>query len=306
MSQTNQTNQPANKRKKKKKWLWIILALLLATAVVLALLSGGSKEHAYAQEAAGARDLSTYYSFSGNLTPIQDEVQTAKTSLKVKELYVQEGDLVNEGDALLRGFDGTRIYAGYKGTVEELYPVADDMLQPGSQIARIVDYQALEVSIDVDEYDIGAVSLGKEGTVFINAIDRSISGAVSDIARSATIEGGVSYYPVKMQVEAQPDVLSGMSVEVNILNQQALGAVSVGLKAIAYDEYNKPYVSVRGTDGKLHAQYVETGVSDGQNIQILSGLALGDTVYYREGSMVNFYAMQQEMKDARSTVMGSD
>ena len=152
----------------------------------------------------------------------------------------------------------------------------DDSVQPGSQIARIVDYGTLEVTVDVDEYDIGAVTIGKEGTVYLNALERSIPGVVSEVAREATMEGGVSYYEAKLQVDAGSEVRSGMSVEVTILNQQALSAPSLSLDSLSYDEYNRPYVYLRDSEGQLKATPVETGISDGKNIQILSGVSEGD------------------------------
>ena len=229
-----------------------------------------------------------------------DEVQTAKDALKVKELYVQEGDRVEEGDALLRSGDGTRVYAAYSGTIEELYVETDDALQPGSQIARIVDYDALEVSVDVDEYDIDAIEEGKEGEVYLNALDTTVPGTVTEIARNATTEAGVSYYPVKLEVEAAQNVRSGMSVEVSILNQQALGAVSLSLDALSYDEYNRPFVYLKDAEGKLVAEYVETGVSDGQYIEIVSGVSEGEAVYYQSNDLARFFAMQQRMMGVES------
>ena len=288
------------KRKRRRKWPWFVLALVLIAAAVVYFLNAGEQaaQALFTEEAVQNRDIVTYYSFSGNLTPVTDEIQTAKDSLKVKTLYVSEGDTVSEGDLLLRGTDGTRVYASHSGTIETLYAEKEDTLQPGSQIARIVDYETLEVSVDVDEYDIGAVEIGKEGTVYLNALERSIPGTVSEVSREATTEGSVSYYQAKLQVDAGSDVRSGMSVEVTILNQQALDTPSLSLDALSYDEYNRPYVYQKNAEGQLTAVQVETGISDGRNIQILSGVAEGDKVYYQSFDMERFFQMQQEMMGA--------
>lgn len=176
------------RRKKRRKWPWIVLVLVLLLIAAFVLSLRQTAAQSLTEEIAQRRDIVTYYSFSGSLIPVTDEVQTAKDSLKVKELYVQEGDRVEEGDALLRSSDGTRVYAAYSGTIEELYVETDDSLQPGSQIARIVDYDALEVSVDVDEYDIDAIEEGKEGEVYLNALDTTVPGTVTEIARNATTE----------------------------------------------------------------------------------------------------------------------
>lgn len=286
------TNLPPQK-KKRRKWPWLVLLLLIAVGAWLYVSAGQQASQALlSEETVQRRDLVTYYTFSGSLTPVTDEVQTAKESLKVKEVYAAEGDRVEKGDALLRATDGTRVYAAHSGTIEEMDLEKDDSLQSGSQIARIVDYETLEVSVDVDEYDIGAVEEGKAGTVYLNALERSIPGTVSEIGRTATTEGGVSYYEVKFEVDAGTDVRSGMSVEVSLLNRQSLGALSLSLDALSYDEYNRPYVLQKDAEGHLTMVMVETGVSDGKNIEILSGLEEGAKVYYHSNDLARFFRMQ--------------
>ena len=282
------------RRKKRRIWLWILLAAVLALGVWLYFSTKDVARQSMQQETAQKRDIVTYYSFEGNLIPVTDEVQTAKESLKVKEVYVSEGDKVEKGDALVRGTDGTRIQAACTGTVETLFVEADDLLQPGSQLCRIVDWDHLEVSVNVDEYDIDALSEGKEGTVYLNALDAAAPGKVSEIGREAVTQGGVSFYPVKFGVDALPNVRSGMSVEVQVLNRQALDAVSLPLTAISYDEYNKPYVLVKEGE-EYRRQEITLGVSDGRNVEVLTGLADGATVYYLSDDLARFFAMRMGM-----------
>ena len=282
------------RKKKHKKWPWLILLAIIALAVWFFASTAKVAQQSLSEETAQRRDIVTYYSFEGNLIPQTDEIQTAKEGLKVKELYVAEGDTIQQGDPLLRGTDGTRLYAAHTGTVETLFAEVDDTLQPGSQLCRIVDWDHLEVSVNVDEYDISAITEGKEGTVYLNALDAVMPGTVTEVGREAVIEGGVSFYPVKFGVDALSGVRSGMSVEVQVLNQQALGAVSLPLTAISYDEYNKPYVLVKSGE-EYAVQAITLGVSDGQNVEILSGLSEGDKVYYLSNDFARFFAMQQEM-----------
>lgn len=288
-------NRQPGKKKKRKLWLWLAAAGAAVLVIVIMIVTAGRGSTAFSQEEAVRRDIVTYYSFSGNLTPVYDEVQTAKEAVKVKELYVAEGDHVTEGQPLLRGSDGSRVYAAHDGVVDALIAENDDQLQPGSQIARIVDYDQLEVSVNVDEYDIGAISLGKEGTVYLNALDLSVPGKVTEIARSATTEAGVSYFAVKLAIDAQEGVRSGMSVEVSILNQHAPNAVALPLSVISYDETNTPYVLIRDEQGKPTAVTIKTGVSNGEYVEIVSGLSEGQIILYHGSNMARFYAMRENM-----------
>lgn len=279
--------QPRRK-KKRRIWPWLLLLAALAAAALFFFGPRGQVQRGFKQVAAQKRDLSTWYAFSGNLTPITDEVLSAQKQMTVKELYVKEKDDVREGDALLRASDGQRVYAQYTGTLEELFVKEDDMLQPGTQIARLVDYDRLEVSVDVDEYDIDALTLGKQGEVFINALGQTVGGTVSSIARSATTQGGVSFYAVKLQVEAQPGIRSGMSVEVRVLKESAPGAITLPLSAISYDDDNNPYVLLQ-QDKDMVQRYIVTGISDGVYVQVVSGVSDGESISYADGDMMRFF-----------------
>ena len=157
-----------------------------------------------------------------------------------------------------------------------------------------MDYDRLEVSVNVDEYDIDSLALGKEGTVYVNAVDAAVPGQVTEIGREAVNQGGVSFYPVKFAIEPPANVRSGMSVEVQVLNRQALDAVSLPLTAISYDEYNKPYVLLADGEG-YRQQEITLGVSDGRNVEVLTGLADGETVYYLSNDLARFFAMRMGM-----------
>ena len=277
-----------NQGKKRKKWPWALLILLAAAAfAIFRILGSGSIN--YKQATASLRDMATYYTFSGNLMPVTDEIQTSKQQLRVREVYVKEGDTVKEGELLLRAADGTRVPARASGTLEALFAEADDLLQPGSQIARIVDYDRLEVSVNVDEYDISTLSLGKKGDVYINALGLNVPGTVSKIARDATITGGVSFYVVKLQITDVENVRSGMSAEVKVLKEEARGALSLNISTISYDEDNNPFVFVREGEREMARRYLVTGISDGVFVQVLSGLKENETIYYAEGNMTRFF-----------------
>ena len=75
-----------------------------------------------------------------------------------------------------------------------------------------------------------------------------------------------------------------MQVSAKVLKEQAEDAVLLRQDAVQFDDYNKPYVLVRGADGKsVEQKRVTVGVSDGMNCEITSGLNAGDTVLKSSG-----------------------
>ena len=59
-------------------------------------------ESQYIEEQVKIRDITNYYSFTGNITPVSEvEIVPEITGVKVTELYISEGDEVQEGDVLM-------------------------------------------------------------------------------------------------------------------------------------------------------------------------------------------------------------
>jgi len=58
------------------------------------------KEQPYIEEVAKTQDISTYYSFDGNISAKDSQEVVSKTNLSVKKFYVKEENIVNVGDLL--------------------------------------------------------------------------------------------------------------------------------------------------------------------------------------------------------------
>ena len=61
-----------------------------------------------------------------------------------------------------------------------------------------------------------------------------------------------------------------------------------GDRMLVYTAYNEE------TDELLSPVTVQTGVSDGTDVEIISGLALGDTYYYRYADAISYVTGETE------------
>lgn len=200
---------------------------------------------------------------------IEQNIRTAREQLKQAEAAYKN---------LERQLDDTKIFAEISGEVDEIHVEEDDSLIMGTKIMEIVNYNDLQVIIKVDEYDLRAVTLGKETDVFINALDKTVKGKVDEISRQAQVVNGVSYFPTTISLENDEDLRVGMSVEVKILNHNVKDAVTVPMKALQFDSENKPFVYTRDSEGKVITKYVEVGINDGTVAEILSGVEPGEII----------------------------
>jgi multidrug efflux pump subunit AcrA (membrane-fusion protein) len=90
--------RPSRHWLKSKKFIAAILAVLLIVVIVTVVLSG---EETYAEISAQRRDITTYYSFTGNIEANHSQSVLATGSEPVQRFYAQEGDRVQPGDLLV-------------------------------------------------------------------------------------------------------------------------------------------------------------------------------------------------------------
>ena len=82
-----------SKLKKKKKTV-IVVVVILVLIVGIASCSMKGTTASYTEETVGKRDIVTYHTFTGNITPVADRNVIASTASKVEKVVVSEGDEV--------------------------------------------------------------------------------------------------------------------------------------------------------------------------------------------------------------------
>lgn len=256
---------------------------------------------------------------SGPFANAAQSTVTARTSGKLESLKVSEGDRVSK-DQLLGVFeaadmdsqienarlslrsaelalqstqdqlDNYSITSPISGTVIEKNFKAGDNLDAttGGYLAVIYDMSKLTFDMKIDELDIGKIRLGQEVRITSKALEgQEFTGRVSKININGTTAGGVTSYPVTVDVDDPGDLLPGMNVSAEIQVEHAEHVLTVPVEMVgrgnvvqvlpaeAYDKDGKPDYS------RLEAREVTLGRNDENYIEILSGLEEGETVVYK-------------------------
>ena len=266
--------------KKKRKWLRLVIPLVLIAAAVVFYMSRPGSGPRYAEAIASTGNISTTYSFTGNITAPQMQTLTASANATVRDIYVSANETVKSGDRIVRLSDGTTIKSDIDGEVVRLNVQKDSAVTSGSTLATIMDVTQLEVEISIDEYDVAAISIGKEVEVTVNALGITCPGTVASFDKNASTNGTLSTYAAVVAIDAPEGVLPGMQVEVKMLNQSAENVTLLSVDALQFDDQNRAYVLTRSGNGEYIETYVQTGINDGVSVEITSGLASGTAVYY--------------------------
>jgi len=128
------------------------------------------------------------------------------------------------------------------------------------------------------------LSVGQSCTVSVISLGVDFNTTIAHINRVSQSQGTVAFYSVTCDLTVPENVLPGMQATVTLPSDALQGVTTLDMAALAFDEDKNPYVLSRQSDGTYQKVAVETGLSDGMKVQIISGVNAGDVVYAASGS----------------------
>ena len=243
-------------------------------------------ELAAQQQKESAESSASIASSSYELT----EVELEQAVESAQETYDELEDQIEEVRSLLSE-DGI-VYAECDGLVAslsveegddvEVY-IDDDtnLILSYATLLTMTDISSVYVPITISEEDILNVSIGQEATVTMNAFpNQTFAAEVDTITVDAARSGAatVSYtVNVRFAQVNELDMLEGMSAEVTLVQRAARDVLYVNSQAVNFSG-GVSTVQVEKADGTTETRTVETGFSNGQYVEIVSGLSEGETV----------------------------
>ncbi|VBB05010.1 rnd efflux pump membrane fusion protein barrel-sandwich domain [Lucifera butyrica] len=145
-------------------------------------------------------------------------------------------------------------------------------------LMSIADMSKMQIKVLVDETDIGKVQIGQAVSFTVDAYtDKTFTGKVTGISKSATTSSNVVYYPVYVDVDSPQGLLyPTMTARVTITVGERKNVLVVPLAAIK-DNKGQQYVQVM-VNGKPQDTPVTLGLRDDEKVEILNGLSEGSSV----------------------------
>lgn len=263
---------------------------------------------------------------SGTFTYKEERTVTAKTSGEVASLAVSEGDQIQNGSTLVQlssdtiddtiasqsdalrqaelslenakeALDNYTITSPISGTIVEKAYKAGEKTEQGKELCKIYDLSYLTLTLNVDELDISDVEVGQKVTITADAVEgKTYEGVVTKVSVAGTTSNGYTSYPVTIQIDETDGLMPGMNVEATIVMNSSENTLAIPQDALARGDkvlvtIDSPS-AVNALDEEAPEGYVyvpvTTGVSNGDYLEVTSGLQEGDTVAYIP-SMVDPY-----------------
>lgn len=159
--------------------------------------------------------------------------------------------------------------------------------QPGTEMATVADMRDLIFKGTVDEIDVGKLSVGMPARIKVGALPTDIvTGKVSRIAPQAQQKEGATLFDVEIELDPGNKITlrAGYSANADVIIREKKDVLTVPERLVTFEDGGKKAtVEVASGDPKIQPKKIEvkTGVSDGLNVEIVSGLSKGQKVVER-------------------------
>lgn len=175
----------------------------------------------------------------------------------------------------------TRITAPMNGVVISRQVEVGTTVVPGSPLFRIVDVATLWVVMRVDESVVGRVEVGQSASIRMRT-GELLAGKVARISRQS--DAATRELEVNITFDVPPARFAiDQEAEVTIAVGDVSG-ITLPLSALTRDREGRQGVLVV-INARTEFRPVRTGVSDGQRVLILEGLAGGERVVAHVGTI---------------------
>jgi len=203
--------------------------------------------------------------------PTAEQIQIAEKNVELARLALEAARHRLEDSTLVAPFDGTVVQVNAREG-ETAY---------GEKVIKLADLSTLEAVAQVDELDIGELAVGQEAEIRLDAFPGQVlAGRVARITPGATPQRGTVGYEVVLtfspgQLGVRPD----MTVNLRITTLTHDDTLLVPSRAVESRGRNKYVRVLQG--GAVRDVRVTTGLSDGNETEILEGLHEGQQVLVR-------------------------
>ena len=257
---------------------------------------------------------------------IEENFVQAKSTLVRTEVTFENAKIALDDTVVRSPVSGTIISRPVE--VGQVISSPTSAVGGGTLLMTMADLSKVRVRALVDEIDVGKVTIGQSVSIKVAAYrDKEFYGVVAKIEPLARIEQNVTTFPVLIDINNDKNLLLlGMNTDVviEILNEEvSLSVPSMSLRTrkdiysaasilnipketvdtflidkISGENFNK-FIVIKDSGNGPSLTWVQIGLSDLSNVQILSGLDIGDTVFILPSkSLVDYQRRFRERVEA--------
>ena len=177
----------------------------------------------------------------------------------------------------------TNIRATVAGTVLEIpvekgdQVIASNSFNAGTTVATIADLNKMIFEGKVDEAEVGKLVIGMPLEVNLGAVeDKSLKAKLKFIAPKGNEEQGAVQFKIEADLFLNDSIFvrAGYSANASLVLERKDSVMAISESLLQFDsKTEEPYVEIEVGDQKFERKDIEIGISDGVNVEIISGIS---------------------------------
>lgn len=228
-----------------------------------------------------------YRSALNELDKSKKELSLKRAGSTQEQIAAQEAQLKSAQASLgsARATIGkTLVVAPFAGILTKADIKVGEIASPNTPVFGIISSAAYELESHVSESDVAKVSVGQPAKVTLDAYGKEVvfDAKVVQVDPAETILDGISTYKTKLQfVTDDQRIRSGMTANITIQTAEKPATVIVPQEAL-FLEGGEKVVTVEVGGKKINKPVVTGGINTAGEIEILSGLEIGDQIIIKK------------------------
>ena len=210
---------------------------------------------------------------------------SAKENLKAAE---NDLEIIRNGSVAGSSTANTNIRATLSGTILEIpvevgdQVIAANNFNAGTSVAIIADLSQMIFEGKVDEAEVGNLTNGMKIIVTMAAIpDKEFDANLKFVAPKGTEEGGAVQFKIEAELTLDDDtfVRAGYSANGALVVNSKTDIMVIPEAVLQFDRRTQqPFVEIEISDQNFERRELETGLSDGIKVEVLSGVEMTDNI----------------------------
>jgi HlyD family secretion protein len=201
--------------------------------------------------------------------------------IAIQQAQIRAAEIALERAAVEQGH--AHIIAPFGGVVAAVNVQPGEYAAPGVPALVLLTPGALRLKLVIGENDRPYVHPGLTGTLTLEALpNQTFPFTIERVGDAPTIEQGVAIYTAEAFLPvsgSEPRPVPGISGVAEVLIEEKEGVLAIPARALR--RIGRSYVVDVMANGTVEEREVQPGISDGQYVEIVSGLDEGEQIVLR-------------------------
>jgi multidrug efflux pump subunit AcrA (membrane-fusion protein) len=270
-----------------------------------------SRKQLFAEGAIPGRDLDTAQAALVQAQAAYDtaakHLESVRSVSRAAALKAAEGQLIS-AEGKYKGAEALQSYSEIRspinGVVTDRPLFAGETAATGAPLVTVMDTSSLLAKTHLAQSLAQRLKLGDEASVAVPGVAEPVSAKVTLI--SPALDPGSTTVEVWLKIDNKAGTLKvGTPVKVSITGRNDALAWKIPIKSILTAQDGSKSVMVVGADGAAHKKAVTLGLTDAEEVQIMSGLLPTDLVITARRRAIRKLGQTGGMNDARGKLPSS-